>query len=248
MLNIIYSDSSNAVAEKPAGMLSVPGRGAGRQDSAAGRVRRLFPGCIDQPSVHRLDMDTSGLLVFALTKEAHRSLSIQFQQSIVKKKYTAVLEGLLDRRLGSVGRIELSFRLDPANRPYQVYDAVQGKKGISLWRKLLENEHERLTRVEFTPLTGRTHQLRLHAAHPADFCASDAACDSGSAAPDRTQSSTAAVNHGGLGCPIAGDRLYGSSSDAAHESGERMLLHASWIEFRHPETGRLLTFSSPPPF
>ena len=234
MPDIIYSDSSIAVINKPAGMLSVPGKGAGKQNSAAARIRSLFPGCIMQPSVHRLDMDTSGLLVFALTAEAHRDLSIQFQNSAVNKKYIAVLEGKLDKRLGRSGRIELKFRLDPDNRPYQVFDPVQGKPGVSLW-KIIDNVRstERVnspeqTRIEFTPLTGRTHQLRLHAAHPVNFISG--------------------MNTGGLGCPISGDRLYGSSSDSEHEAGTRMLLHASELEFRHPLSGRKISFSSQPAF
>ena len=214
---ILYSDDSIAVINKPAGMLSVPGRGPEKEDSAALRLKQQFPLCIEQPSVHRLDMDTSGLMVFALTREAQRGLSIQFQQSSVCKKYIAVLEGLIDSGLGRSGRIELKFRLDPDNRPYQIFDPVRGKNGISLWR--LEAFENGNTRVEFKPLTGRTHQLRLHAAHPA-----------------------------GLGRAIVGDRLYGSSCDEAHQNGERMLLHASMLEFQHPQTEERMLFRSPPPF
>lgn len=223
MLELLYSDESIAVICKPAGMLSIPGRGPGKEDSASTRIREMFPGCITQPSVHRLDMDTSGLMVFALTAAAHRSLSIQFQNGEVHKRYTAVLEGIINESLGSSGRIELKFRLDPDNRPHQIHDPVQGKKGITLWRKIDENGGR--SRVEFQLLTGRTHQLRLHSAHPA-------ASDGG----------------GGLGCPIAGDRLYGSSSDEKHTDGERMLLHASELLFTHPAGGEKMNFRSEPPF
>ena len=225
-IDIIYSDESIAVVNKPAGMLSVPGRGPERRDSAVCRVCETFPGCITQPSVHRLDMDTSGLLVFALTREAHRGLSFQFQNGKVHKKYTAVLDGLLDARLGSSGRIELCFRLNPANRPFQVYDPLHGKKGITFWRTAGIDGNQ--TRIEFEPQTGRTHQLRLHSAHPVRF--------------------EGGINKGGLGRPIAGDRLYGSSCDKEHATGVRMLLHASALEFNHPATGKRLIFENPVPF
>ena len=225
-LDILYSDQTTVVINKPAGLLSVPGRGPGKQDSAVNRIREIFSGCIEQPSVHRLDMDTSGLMVFALTSAAHRNISIQFQEGLVHKKYIAVLEGLLSPELGGNGRIELWFRLDTDNRPRQIPDKLYGKKGITLWKKLDENGER--SRVEFEPLTGRTHQLRLHAAHPVDI--------------------TGGINRGGLGCPIAGDRLYGSSSDSEHEQGVRMLLHASELEFLHPDTHERFEFKNQPPF
>lgn len=177
-LNVIYADDAVVVVDKPSGLLSVPGKGEANQDCAAARVKAAHPGCIDQPSVHRLDQDTSGLLVLALTAEAHRDLSMQFMDRLVGKRYTALIDGEL-KEPGGV--IELKFRLDPNNRPYQVYDPVKGKRGVTRWRNLgLEDGR---TRVEFMPLTGRTHQLRLHAAHEK-----------------------------GLGFPIVGDRLYGTGT------------------------------------
>ena len=125
------------------------------------------------------------------------------------KRYIAVLEG---RVAGEAGEITLCFRLDPTNRPYQVHDPERGKRGISRWRKL-ESNGER-TRIEFTPLTGRTHQLRVHAAH-----------------------------HLGLAAPIVGDRLYGSGRE-----GQRLLLHAAYLRFHHPESGAVMEYSSPAPF
>ncbi|MDC7225659.1 MAG: RluA family pseudouridine synthase [Spirochaetales bacterium] len=217
-IKILYSDESIAVIHKPAGMLSIPGRGTEKSDSAATRLQAAYPGCIEQPSVHRLDMDTSGIMIFALTTEAHRSLSIQFQNAEVKKEYTAILEGNPADGIGESGRIELRFRLDPENRPHQIYDPVQGKTGVTIWKKL-GIEADGRSRISFTPITGRTHQLRLHASHPL-----------------------------GLDCPIAGDRLYGSSSDADHKNGERMMLHACKIEFTHPGNGALMKFESPAPF
>ncbi len=175
LLDILYTDPSFVVVNKCSGMLAVPGRGPEKKDSVADRVRRMFPGCIQQPAVHRLDMDTSGLMVVALTAEAHRNLSRQFHERLTTKKYIALLDGVL--KLDS-GTIELPFRLDVDNRPIQIYDELNGKMGITHWRKVAVEGS--CTRIEFTPVTGRTHQLRLHAYHEK-----------------------------GLGIPIVGDPFYG---------------------------------------
>ncbi|WP_457577351.1 RluA family pseudouridine synthase [Desulfomarina sp.] len=208
--NILYNDDDIVVVNKPGGLLSVPGRGADRQDCIVTRLQQIFPDMIDQPAVHRLDMHTSGLMVFAMTKTAHRNLSIQFENRSVTKYYQAILEGILS---GKEGKITLSFRLDPDNRPKQIHDPLHGKTGVTFWRNLGIEPMER-TRVEFIPLTGRTHQLRLHAAHPK-----------------------------GLGIPIVGDYLYGSGND-----GDRMLLHATFLEFIHPFKKKTVNFTSSPPF
>lgn len=177
-MNILHEDSLFVVVDKPSGLLSVPGKGEANQDCVASRIKKMFPGCIEQPSVHRLDQDTSGLIVMARTQEAHRTLSRQFMERLVGKRYTALLDGVVAE---DAGIIELAFRLDPDNRPYQVYDPERGKMGVTRWRKLgVENGR---TRVEFMPLTGRTHQLRLHSVHKK-----------------------------GLGFPIVGDRLYGTGT------------------------------------
>ncbi len=178
-LEIIFADQQLVVIKKPGGLLAVPGRGPDKQDSVVTRVKKLFPEAITQPAVHRLDMATSGLMVMALTTEAHRHLSCQFSQRQVGKVYIALLDGAVAEEKG---KIELCFRLDPENRPYQIYDPIQGKLGITRWQRLdlCKNEPDLQTRIEFIPLTGRTHQLRLHAAHSL-----------------------------GLGCPIIGDSLYG---------------------------------------
>lgn len=178
LLDIVYSDNKIVVVNKPSGLLSVPGKGPENQDCVVTRVQAMFPECRKFPTVHRLDMDTSGLLVLGLTARAVSDLMEQFRLRKVKKRYEALLEGVVEEEEGV---IELAFRLDPENRPYQVYDPVQGKTGITHWRKIeIENGN---TRVEFTPHTGRTHQLRVHSAHPK-----------------------------GLGHPIIGDRLYGNGT------------------------------------
>jgi tRNA pseudouridine32 synthase/23S rRNA pseudouridine746 synthase len=175
-LDILYRDDAIVVVDKPGGLLAVPGRGPDKQDCVVSRLRAICPDCIPQPAVHRLDMATSGLMVLGLTAGAHRGLSVAFESRSITKQYVAVLEG---RVQADAGEIQLPFRLDPDNRPHQVYDPVNGKTGITRWRKIDCSSGR--TRVAFIPLTGRTHQLRLHASHP-----------------------------GGLGCPIVGDSLYGS--------------------------------------
>lgn len=159
-LEVLHADKHIVVVNKPSGLLSVPGKGEANQDCVVSRVREMYPGCIEQPSVHRLDQDTSGLLVLALTADAHRTLSKQFMDRLVGKRYIALLDGVVEEQAGT---IELKFRLDPDNRPYQVYDPVKGKNGITRWRKMSVEDGQ--TRVEFKPHTGRTHQLRLHSSH-----------------------------------------------------------------------------------
>ena len=174
-LDIIHEDPDFVVVNKASGMLSVPGRGPEKIDSVATRVKRLYPGCIEQPAVHRLDMDTSGLQLLARTAEAHRILSRQFEYRKTSKRYIALLDGILE---GERGTIELPFRLDVDNRPIQIYDEVHGKVGITHWEMIgIENGR---TRISFVPVTGRTHQLRVHSAHAK-----------------------------GLGIPIVGDTFYG---------------------------------------
>ncbi|MBI9020213.1 MAG: RluA family pseudouridine synthase [Verrucomicrobia bacterium] len=208
-LSVVFEDADFVVVNKPSGLLAVPGKGEENQDCVTARIKALYPDCIEQPSVHRLDMDTSGLMVVALTKDAHRELSRQFHDRETGKRYIALLDGELAEESGT---IELPFRLDVDNRPTQIYDPVHGKTGITHW-KALSADHEK-TRVEFIPVTGRTHQLRVHAA-----------------------------SEHGLGCPILGDRLYGSGTAPG-----QLKLHASYLSFTHPATGKNMEFHSEPPF
>ncbi len=263
-IKILYQDEAIVVVEKPSGLLSVPGRGAEKQDCVVNRVKFLFGGdigwcdqpkkepsvsgadstgdntnrdtaircihCIEQPSVHRLDMETSGILVLALTDEAHRNLSRQFEEGTVKKQYEAVLDGIPEciRQGTTSGRLELPFRLDVENRPRQIYDETNGKIGITEW-EFLRYEKGGRVRLLFTPRTGRTHQLRLHSA-----------------------------DAHGLGVPIVGDTLYGTSAEkngaksttspSANFGSERLMLHARMLEFTHPMTGERMNFTNPAPF
>ena len=124
------------------------------------RFHRLFPSSPEVCHTHRLDMDTSGLLVMAFTKEAHRDVSMQFEARTVRKEYEALLEGTLEE---DEGLIDAPMRLDPERRPLQVVDHIQGRKAITRWRKL--EAYGNCTRVRFYPETGRTHQLRVHSAY-----------------------------------------------------------------------------------
>ena len=216
-LEILYRDSQLVIINKPSGLLSVPGRTTDKQDCVVSRLKKLFPHCIEQPSVHRLDMETSGLMVYALTKEAHRNLSMQFEAGTVHKKYVALLDGIFSHNEYQ-GELRLKFRLDVDNRPHQIYDEVNGKLGITEWEKegtelytAPDGSKRRVTRILFTPHTGRTHQLRLAASDPHGF-----------------------------GIPIVGDTLYGHC-----EPGERLMLHACELSFTHPTSGTTQTFLSP---
>lgn len=219
-LEILYRDDDIIVVNKPSGLLAVPGRGKDKQDCIVSRVRRLFPDTIEQPSVHRLDMDTSGLMVLAFTADAQRKLSMQFEQGKVNKKYIAVLDGALvklgGRNCPDHGRFELKFRLDVDNRPHQIYDEEFGKLGITEWKRLrIWKLYDRdVTSIEFIPHTGRTHQLRLASSDPHGF-----------------------------GIPIVGDNLYGHQDE-----GQRLLLHSSYISFEHPTTGKRMEFTCEPDF
>lgn len=178
-LEIIYQDSYFLIVNKEADLLAVPGRGPDKQDCVVDRARSLYPGMIEQPAVHRLDQQTSGLMILALKASAHQEISRQFQNRLVVKRYVAIVDGAIEPESG---RITLPFRLDPDNRPHQIYDPVNGKEAITLWHKISIDNHT--TRIIFTPLTGRTHQLRVHSAHPR-----------------------------GLDAPIVGDRLYGTGTE-----------------------------------
>lgn len=154
MPKIIYADDSLVIANKPADMLSVPGKGPEKQDCVWRRVQQQFP---TARIVHRLDYATSGLMVLALNLETQRALSIAFQNRDTSKRYQAIVAGELMEKKGSV---ELPLRCDWENRPLQIVDFEQGKAALTHWRKI---ETMVLgTRLELTPITGRSHQLRVH--------------------------------------------------------------------------------------
>jgi tRNA pseudouridine32 synthase/23S rRNA pseudouridine746 synthase len=216
-LDLVYCDESLLVANKPAGLLSVPGRGMDKSDSLATRVQNEFP---DARSVHRLDMGTSGLLVFALNADMHRRLSRLFRERAVRKRYLAIVAG---RVTASAGEIDLPLAADWPNRPRQKMDLTGGKPSLSRYSLLqhinrpvdaanLNGEPDLVaSRVALEPVTGRTHQLRVHMAT--------------------------------IGHPVVGDQLYGERAFTG-----RLLLHASEIHFVHPISQAMLSLTSAVPF
>ena len=157
-LDLIYRDESLIVVNKPAGLLAVPGRGADKQDCVASRVQAEFP---DALVVHRLDMATSGLLLFARGTEMQRLLSRRFRERAVQKRYVAMVAGRLEPLSG---KIDLPLICDWPNRPRQKVDHESGKPSLTRYRILAHDAATDTTRVELEPVTGRTHQLRVHLA------------------------------------------------------------------------------------
>ena len=153
---IVHADASLLVVDKPAGLLSVPGRGEGKQDCASVRVQALYP---DALVVHRLDMATSGLMLFARGAAMQRQLGLAFEGRDIAKRYVAVVDGLVDP---DAGEIDLPIAADWPRRPLRKIDADTGKPSRTLWHVLSQDEAARTTRVELEPMTGRTHQLRVH--------------------------------------------------------------------------------------
>ena len=153
-LPIIYLDNCLIVFDKPTGLLSVPGRGVENRENLASAVQAVYP---DALVVHRLDRDTSGLLVMARGIEMQRRLSRQFEERLVEKRYLAVVCGKV---AAGAGRIELPMRKDFERPPRQCVDFAPRKPAVTDWR-VIERAADR-TRVELAPLTGRSHQLRLH--------------------------------------------------------------------------------------
>ena len=158
---VIHADHEVLVVDKPAGLLSVPGRGEDRADCLIERLRGAFPTVL---LVHRLDLDTSGVMVFGLTPHAQRHLSKQFEERRTKKTYVARLWGRLQP---ATGRVDLPLIVDWPNRPRQKVDHAEGRPAQTDWRVIRASDAE--TRVRLYPLTGRSHQLRVHMAslgHP----------------------------------------------------------------------------------
>ena len=154
-LRIVHLDADVVVAEKPAGLLSVPGKGEGMEDCAEARIRAACPSAL---TVHRLDLATSGLMLFALNARAQRILSGQFEKRIVRKDYEAEVWGA---PTAEAGRIAAPLRADWPNRPKQIV-APDGRAAITDWEAI--SPRGRTTRLRLRPLTGRSHQLRVHCA------------------------------------------------------------------------------------
>ncbi len=196
-LKVVYEDDEIVVINKPAEFLSVPGKET--EDSVWFRMQQKYPEATGPLLVHRLDMSTSGLLLIAKNKEAHKILQKQFLERTIKKRYVALLDGLIQK---PEGLIDLPLRVDLNDRPRQVVCYEYGKPAQTRYKtiKIIEGK----TLVHFYPLTGRTHQLRVHAAHIK-----------------------------GLNTAIVGDDLYGKKE-------KRLCLHAEYLEFSHPTTGKTI--------
>jgi len=202
---IVFEDAALLLVNKPAGMLSVPGKRV--TDSVQTRLGTRRPHARGPLLVHRLDMATSGLLLCAKTPAAHKHLQAQFARRQVRKRYVAILSRCPP---ALQGEIALPLRTDIADRPRQCVCDTHGKAAVTRWQ--VQTRSAERCRVYFYPHTGRTHQLRVHAAHAR-----------------------------GLAAPILGDELYG-------ERANRLYLHAERLQFRHPGSGELLTFTVPAPF
>ncbi len=153
-LAVLYRDDVVLVIDKPAGLLSVPGKSPAHADCLEARLQEYDA---DARLIHRLDMDTSGAMIFARTSKAQRHLGLQFERRHVKKTYVAVVQGQID---GAQGQIDLPLTSDWPNRPLQKICHDTGRAALTHWR-VLDREADR-TRVELRPETGRTHQLRVH--------------------------------------------------------------------------------------
>lgn len=153
-LSILHEDRAILVVDKPPGLLSVPGKLEGREDCLETRLRRAYPGTL---LVHRLDCDTSGVMIFARNKAAQGFLGQEFEQRRAKKTYIARISGVLSP---ATGRVDLPIGVDWPNRPRQMVDPVKGRAAVTDWEVLTQSEDE--TRVRLSPLTGRSHQLRVH--------------------------------------------------------------------------------------
>ncbi|UKJ08100.1 RluA family pseudouridine synthase [Solitalea lacus] len=183
-ISIVYEDEELAVINKPAEFLSVPGKNV--KDSVYERVRTLYPEASGPLIVHRLDMSTSGLMLIAKSEETYKYLQSQFINRTVKKRYVALLEGVVQHEEGV---ITLPLRVDLDNRPHQLVCYEYGKPATTKWNVV--ERTDKYTRIHFYPITGRTHQLRVHSAHKL-----------------------------GLNSPIVGDDLYGSKGDRLHLHAE----------------------------
>ena len=208
-LSVLHVSRQLLILDKPSGLLCVPGRGSDKSDCLLSRVQAEFP---DAMIVHRLDMATSGIVVMARGPRYQRALSILFQDRQVAKRYQALVDGQWWAK--AEGEIDLPIMADWPNWPRQKIDTVSGRSSLTRYRLIDTDAAQDVSRIELVPVTGRTHQLRIHM-EP-------------------------------MGHPILGDALYGTEQSRA--KADRLMLHACFIEFAHPDTGELISAVSAPPF
>jgi len=156
-LSVLHLSEQLIVVDKPSGLLCVPGRGAGKEDCLSRRVQAEYP---DAMIVHRLDMGTSGIVVMGRGARAQRELSIQFQERRVRKRYQALVDG--HWTAAAAGEIDLPICVDWPNRPRQKVDHVTGRPSLTRYRVLEAGTTHAVSRIELEPITGRSHQLRVH--------------------------------------------------------------------------------------
>ncbi|MGJ8685103.1 MAG: pseudouridine synthase [Nonlabens sp.] len=204
-MEVIYEDDAIIIVNKPEEFLSVEGKTI--KDSVHSRLKEMYPDATGPILVHRLDMSTSGILVATKNLDYYHFIQEQFVNRTISKRYVALLDGVLEH---DTGMIELPLRVDLDNRPTQLVCHEYGKSARTKYQVL--ERREKATLVHFYPITGRTHQLRVHAAHAS-----------------------------GLNAPIVGDDLYGTATNRLH-------LHAEFIKFIHPITGKSVSFKIPAPF
>ncbi|GJM18890.1 MAG: RNA pseudouridine synthase [Phycisphaeraceae bacterium] len=220
------------VVDKPSGLLAVPGIGPEKTDCTRSRVQSMYPWATGPMTPHRLDLSTSGVMILALDRQTHRNLSIQFEQRKPLKRYVALVEGHLDR---DAGVIDVPMRKDMDRSPTQLVDWNQGKPSQTEFTVLaretldLDGRSVPVTRLELRPITGRTHQLRVHCSHPRVVVVGE-------------ESDFHLPEQDGLGAPIVGDDMY-SGLEAP-----RLMLHACSITFYHPMTGRRMSVWAVSPF
>lgn len=226
---VLFEDEQFVVVDKPAGLLSVPGIAPEKQDCLRSRIKQMYPHASGPMTCHRLDLSTSGVMILALDAKTHKNLSVQFEFRRTNKRYLALLEGHLNT---DEGLINCPMRKDMEIRPLMLVDYFEGKPSQTTYTVIArETYRDRpVTRVELEPRTGRTHQLRVHAAHPQVTTVGTL----GQKNDDETT---------GLGHPIVGDELYGDATNA-----DRLMLHASMLTIHHPRTGKQMTFKAPDPF
>jgi tRNA pseudouridine32 synthase / 23S rRNA pseudouridine746 synthase len=214
-LRIVHIDDALIVLDKPAGMLSVPGRGPEKADCASERVRRYA--ATDALVVHRLDMATSGVMAMARGAAAQRALSRAFEQREVDKRYLAVVHGLVEAHSGT---IDAPLAADWPNRPRQRVDHAQGRPSITRFQVLARDAAMARSRLELQPITGRSHQLRVH---------------------------LASIGHPIVGDSLYAPPL-ADTAQAGAATTPRLLLHAWWLELPHPLRKERLRYTTSPSF
>ncbi len=203
-LDILYQDEHLIAVNKPSGLLSVPGRGDNKRDCMLSRLQEHYPQAL---VIHRLDMPTSGVILFALNKTMQSLMSKLFTERKMYKEYIARVYGIVREKKGSINQPLIT---NWSQRPRQKIDYKHGKSALTHYQHLSDNL-ENNSLLKLMPVTGRSHQLRVHLSS--------------------------------LGHPILGDELYGTA--ASRNASERLLLHASYIRFKHPIINQLIKIKCP---